>query len=100
MVNASHTHQLALIRSAVDPLGELQTLLPEVLRRFEGRSQTAKSFEKQGNGFSDLLVRIEFNAVLLVIDKPHGQPHPEFSARRHAQRSTPHAFTDHMQLGF
>ena len=72
--------QLALVRSAVYPLGELQPLLPEMLRRFEGRPQTAKGLEEQVDGLSDLLVRIVHDAVLLVIDQPHRQPHPQFSA--------------------
>src|SRR6266566_9881608 len=79
---------------------ELELLAPELLHRRARRTGALKGGKEHAQALLHLLVWIQNHPVLLIIDQPRRQQHPQLAPLRFAHDPANHACPDEVQLRF
>ena len=82
------------------PTREQQVVAVQRQHDLPSGPELVKAPEHRGDGLSDRLVRIEHDAVVLVIDKPDRNALAEFALGRLVAQAGSQAVADEVQLGF
>ncbi len=76
-----------------------QVLFAKLAHRRVGRSGAPKGLEKITNGALNLPVRVQYDAIIIVVDKTHRQREAKLAALGFIEHASAHPRTDKMEFG-